>query len=146
MSTKKDAAPTGPVGPSAAAQPEPFDLDPAVAESLASGATTRGPLGVRAGVKQIWIEMDDGRWKRLRLPEPVEAAGDDGLTPTRARIVAALKAEPEPINRKTLGQRINRKARGGKFSQDVRFLLESGLIFEGGDLLTDDRKKFSAVT
>lgn len=116
----------------------PATLDGVVASALAAGATLYG-----LPVRRVWVETEDGEWRKLGLPGPAERADDDGLTPTQKRALAALRSSPRPLTRKSLALKLRRSPKG-RFGADVRHLLNGGLIWEDDGLLTDDRRKFAA--
>ena len=81
------------------------------------------------------LEWDDGRLETA-LPT------GDGMDAAGGRILEKLAGTPVPVTRKQLAKLLGLKGIGGRFSQDVAGLVESGRVVERSGLLADDVTKF----
>lgn len=73
---------------------------------------------------------------------PPDGETDESAASLKTKVLAKLKASDVALSRKQLGKLLKRKTLGGRYSQVVSALVETGQILERDRLLTDDASKF----
>lgn len=112
-----------------------FDRTVSPMPAIDSGILLTGLTFNGMPVTRVVIEWDGGRMESA-LPTA------DGMDAAATRILDKLASSPVPVTRKQLARMLGLKGIGGRFSQDVGGLVESGRVVERSGLLTDDATKF----
>jgi hypothetical protein len=101
---------------------------------VAAGATLDG-----CRVRRAVFELEDGRRVAADLPSQGTMTCD--LSESQSRTLGTLRGSELPLTRKVLATRLRFASPGGRFGQDIKTLVEKGLIVERDGYLTDDATK-----